>query len=322
MLVFNGEFIGWSLALAVTLFAIAYAFFFILIHWVWIILAAGAIMTYGFKWARIFLIRMIVDYDAANGNGLVIIERLLPHPTLPETVQFPLQQAAQGSPEVNTKGLFNTFVTQFKGLSFLRSLVIGDLTLKGPAAPFGITMYSIKNPAGVKARLEADWKKIDTLNTKLRTDKERNEQIDRTAVGVARGLVEGFAAIKNDLPKPETLPLPPPEPAPPEPMDWEPAWSLKSRVAGKGRGRPAKYVRRAPQPPSDSGLDGSEITSLPSGEGPVDPNLAPFGSTDLISFAPPGAPPHTEGTPAHPEGDSPPATPPADHSGDHGPAQH
>ena len=78
-----------------SLAALLYAFFFLLPHWVFILLMAGAIMVYGLKWARIFLIRMIVDYDADNGNGRVIIERLLPHPTLPETVQFPLQQAAQ-----------------------------------------------------------------------------------------------------------------------------------------------------------------------------------------------------------------------------------
>jgi hypothetical protein len=45
-----------------------------------------------------------------------------------------------------------------KGVAWLRNLTIGDLTLRGPAAPFGITMYNIKDPAGVKAKLEADWK--------------------------------------------------------------------------------------------------------------------------------------------------------------------
>src|SRR6185295_3048230 len=98
---------------------------------------AGTIVWYIFRWAGTFFIRMIVDYDAANGDGLVIIQRLVPHPTLPEVVQFPLQQAAEGSPEVNTKGLVNTLILQIKWLAFLRPFTVGDLTLRGPAAPFG-----------------------------------------------------------------------------------------------------------------------------------------------------------------------------------------
>ncbi|HLE27915.1 MAG TPA: hypothetical protein VI793_07350 [Anaerolineales bacterium] len=291
-----------------SLAALLYAFFFLLPHWVFILLMAGAIMVYGLKWARIFLIRMIVDYDADNGNGRVIIERLLPHPTLPETVQFPLQQAAQGSPEVNTKGMFNTLVSQFRGLKFLHNFVVGDLTLRGPAAPFGITMYSIKDPAGVKAKIEADWKKIEGLKNRDKAEKERNEQIDRMTVAVSQGIVQGFSQIKDVLPKPEPPALPPAQPPAPDPMEWEPAWSLKTARAGGG-GMQAKSTRPpAPEPEEESA---SAESAAP--EQPVDSAQAPLGATQLASETAPSEP--ASPAPSQPASSSPPDAPVSPTSG-------
>ena len=315
MLVFNGEFLGWSAGLALSLFAIGYIFFFRITHPVFVLLAAGAIMTYGLKWARIFLVRMIIDYEADNGNGRVIIERLLPHPTLPETVQFPLQQAAQGSPEVNTKGLFNTLVTQLKGLRFLRGFVIGDLTLKGPAAPFGITMYSIKDPAGLKAKLEADWKKIDGLKNRERTEKERNEQIDRMTVAVSKGIVQGmaemavtqgisdgFTKISEELARMRAAAalLPPPTSDADLPENDYP-WSLKTARAGGGRmhAKPAgSQTVEGDASASDQPDAAPGDSSAP--EPPVDPAQAPLGSTELTSFSAPTEPPAPGAPPASP----------------------
>ncbi len=310
LLIFNLEFLSWSAGLAAALALLAYAFLFLLSHWILILAAAGAIMVYGLKWARIFLIRMIVDYDADNGNGRVIIERLLPHPTLPETVQFPLQQAAQGSPEVNTKGLFNTLVSQLKGLKFLRSFVIGDLTLRGPAAPFGITMYSIRDPDSVKKKLENDWKKIEAIKNKDKAEKERAENVDRMTVAVSQGIVQGFALIKDSLPKPEPPALPPVQYPSPDPMEWEPAWSLKTARAGGGPVRP-KPTRPAPPPPPKPEEEETAVSESDAPEPPVDLAQAPLGATELtVSDTPPTEtePPEPFGpAPSEPE---PPAQPP------------
>ena len=279
MLIFNLEFLTWSAGLAAALALLAYAFLFLFSHWILILAAAGAIVVYGLKWARIFLIRMIVDYDADNGNGRVIIERLLPHPTLPETVQFPLQQAAQGSPEVNTKGLFNTLVPQLKGLKSLRSLVIGDLTLRGPAAPFGITMYSIRDPDNVKKKLESDWKKIEVIKNREKAEKERAENIDRMTVAMTQSIVQGFALIKDNLPRPEPPALPPAQYPSPDPMEWEPAWSLKTARAGGGSVRP-KPTRPAPPKPEE---EETAVTESDAPEPPVDLAQAPLGATELTT---------------------------------------
>ena len=80
MLMFNFEFLGWTVGLLATLAALAYVFVFWITHWAIVLLVAAAVTIYILKWARIFLVRMIVDYDANNGDGRVIIERLLPHP--------------------------------------------------------------------------------------------------------------------------------------------------------------------------------------------------------------------------------------------------
>ena len=232
---------------------------------------------------------MIVDYDANNGDGRVIIERLLPHPTLPETVQFPLQQAAQGSPEVNTKGLFNTLISQLKGLKFLRGFTIGDLTLRGPAAPFGITMYSIKDPAGVKAKLEADWKKIETIKSKKNAERERKEEIDRMTIAVSEGIVKGFVKVQQEI-NLQSLPVvvvqapqvPPPSPfPPPEPpsMPWPPIESMPT-AAERAAPRPAQP--NSGERPSDAPSSGLLDTAEASSQGkPVDPSVAPLGSTEL-----------------------------------------
>ncbi len=183
--------------------------------WLLLIVAAMAalIVWYVFRWASAFFIRMIVDYEASNGDGLVIIQRLIPHPTLPEIVQFPLQQAAEGSPEVNTKGLLNTFILQVKWLAFLRPFTVGDLTLRGPAAPFGITMSGIQDPGGVKSRIQADWKKIAVIKNKKKAEADRKEDIDRMTVAVTQGLLTatrlGMVELKAQAAgvefKPDTL---------------------------------------------------------------------------------------------------------------------
>ncbi len=282
---FNFEFLAWTLGLLATLAALAYVFVFWITHWAVVLLVAAAITLYILKWARIFLVRMIVDYDANNGDGRVIIERLLPHPTLPETVQFPLQQAAQGSPEINTKGLINTLITQMRGVKWLHQFTIGDLTLRGPAAPFGITMYSIKDPVGVKAQLEADWKKIEALKSKRNAERERAEQIDR----VSEGLLKGVSKLKEEL-NLQTLPvvliappgqLPPPSPSPvpspePPPMPWPPVASLPAELARAARPGQSGVIQ-------NPGANGETEKESAAGTTPSDVANIPIGASELPS---------------------------------------
>lgn len=239
LLFLRGDFLLSSGGVALGLLVLAYVDFLFPSQTLIIVgLMAALMVWYMLKWAGLFLIRMIVDYEAANGDGQVIIQRLLPHPTLPEVVQFPLQQAAEGSPEVNTRGIFNTLVQQIKWLKFLRPLTVGDLTLRGPAAPFGITMHGIQDPGGVKAKIAADWKKIAAIKNKKKAEQERREDIERMTIAVTQGLLAasrvGLVELKTPGPgvefKDETplakaekevkqqLVPPPPAPVPPEPL--------------------------------------------------------------------------------------------------------
>lgn len=254
LLIFRTDFILWTAGLLLVLAVLTFVFLFLFPSWIIVALMAAAIVTYGLRWASMFLIRMIVDYDANNGDGRVIIQRLIPHPTLPETVQFPLQQAAEGSPEVNTKGLFNTFVEQVKWLKFLRPLTVGDLTLRGPAAPFGITMHGIQDPGGVRKLIEEEWKKIAKIKAKEKEARDRREQIDRMTIAVSQGITQGFKEIgfipPNTSPPPQLPPGPPTTPPEPEPMEWIPIGAYRARAAPHGV--TAGGAERAKSPPPTS----------------------------------------------------------------------
>jgi hypothetical protein len=223
----KGEFLLWTAALLVAFFLLAEAF----VNWfdkdvvaqaLIVVIAAVVMVAYVFRWSREFLIRMIVDYEANNGDGRIIIQRFVPSPTEPEYVQFPLQQAAEGSPEINTRGLVNTLITQLKMFKGLRAFTIGDLTMRGPAAPFGVTMRNIRDPAGVKAALDKDWKRIAALKAKEKAKRDREEEIARMRIAVVDGIVEAFK-------KPELQAIiTPPTPAPPAPMEWTPVAALRS----------------------------------------------------------------------------------------------
>jgi hypothetical protein len=233
----KGEFLLWTAGLLVAFLVLAEAF----VNWfdkdavaqaLIVVIAAVALVAYVFRWAREFLIRMVVDYDANNGEGRIFIQRFVPSPTEPEYVQFPLQQAAEGSPEINTRGIINTLVTQLKVFGDLRALTVGDLTMRGPAAPFGVTMRNIRDPAGVKAALDKDWKRIAALKAKDKAKHDREEEITRMRIAVVDGIVEAFK-------KPELQSIIAPPLSPPTPMEWTPPSAL----------RPADV------PPEDKGLN-------------------------------------------------------------------
>jgi hypothetical protein len=265
-LLVKGEFITWTLGLALTLALLGFAFFVFPLNLGFdlalIVGMALAVVLYVFRWAREFLVMLVVDYDENYGNGLVIIKRLLPDPTLPETVQIPLQQAAEGSPEVNTRGLLNTIVSQLPGMGWLKALTIGDLTMKGPAAPFGLTMKNIRDPQGVRERMSRDWKKINAIKSRDKEDKERSEYIDRTTRAVAAGMTSSMTqladsialgivkaqALQNGGSPPPTSPPPTQTPPPteeppgePDSMEWEPVWSLRT-----ARSAPLRALRPTP----------------------------------------------------------------------------
>jgi hypothetical protein len=193
----KGEFVLWSAGLVAVLFFLAYAF----VNWfdkdvvaqgITVIIAAAAVVFYIFRWSREFLTRMSVDFDAANGDGRIIIQRFVPSPTEPEYVEFPLQQAVEGAPEINTRGLVNTLISQLKVFKGLRVLTIGDLTLRGPAAPRGLTMYNLRDPGAVRKKMEVAWKKISAAKAKDKAKRDREEDIARMRIAVTDGIVAAF----------------------------------------------------------------------------------------------------------------------------------
>jgi len=248
----RGEFLLWSAGLLLVLFFLAFAF----VNWfdqdvvaqgITVVIAAAAVVFYVFRWSREFLTRMVVDYDANNGDGRVIIQRLVPSPTEPEYVQFPLQQAAEGSPEINTRGLLNTLITQLRVFKSLRALTIGDLTLRGPAAPFGLTMRNIRDPADVRARLDASWKKIAAIKSKEKAKRDREEEISRMRTAVTEGMVE---ALKNPEVQAIITPPPPLTPPPAAPMEWMPVSALRPQDVPPGK--PAEESGKPMPEPHDT----------------------------------------------------------------------
>ena len=273
----RGEFLLWTAGLLLVLFLLATAFVIwfandIVAQGLTIVIAAAGVVLYVFRWSREFLIRMIVDYDANNGDGRVMIQRFVPSPTEPEYVQFPLQQAAEGSPEINTRGLFNTLITQIRLFRGLRALTIGDLTLRGPAAPFGLTMRNIRDPADVRSRLEVAWKKIAALRAKEKARRDREEEILRMRTAVTDGIVEAFK--KPEL---QAMVTPPPPPAP-APLEWTPAAALRPQDVPKGT--PAEAGGKPVPEPHDTSPEPEEGS-----EGDVNPMDDP--TSGLSSRMPP-----------------------------------
>lgn len=161
-----------------------------------------AVVVTGLRLARYFLVRMVIDFDARNGDGVVIIERLVPAPNLPESIQLSLRDAAEGASAVNTIGLVNTLITILKPLRFLRIFTVGDLTLRTVSGEFAMTMYGIQDPVGVKSQIQAYWKKIAALKAKQQAERERQEQIERMSIAVAEGLRRAQESLKVQLVKP------------------------------------------------------------------------------------------------------------------------
>ncbi|MDW8325180.1 MAG: hypothetical protein RMK99_01335 [Anaerolineales bacterium] len=180
--------------------------------WGWIpdILIAALIMTVAvmallLRWARFIAVIMIVDLDANNGEGLVTINRLIPAPNLPESVQLPLQDAAEGSSEINTIGIINTLITLFKPLRFLRALSVGDLTFRAKGSDFTMTMYNLQDPEGVRKQIQSYWKAIAKVINDEKKKKERAEQIEQMTLAVAAGVKQALTELNSP---PTITPLP------------------------------------------------------------------------------------------------------------------
>jgi hypothetical protein len=173
---------------------------------------ASAVVITALRWARFFLVRLVVDLDARNGDGLVIIERLIPAPNLPESQQLPLVDAAEGPTAINVEGLFNNLVTLLESLRFLRILTVGDITFRTKAGEFAMTMYSVQDPEGLKKRIQEDWKKILAYKNKKKAEAERKEEIDRMTIAVAEGIKRARQELQAALVVP---PVPVESPASP-----------------------------------------------------------------------------------------------------------
>lgn len=172
--------------------------------WGWIpdifvaaLIMTAAVMALLLRWARFIAVIMTVDLDANNGEGLVTINRLIPAPNLPESVQLSLQDAAEGSSEVNTVGIINTLITVFKPLRFLSVLSVGDLTLRARGSDFKMTMYGLQDPEGVRKQIQSYWKAIAKVIGDEKRKRERAEQIEQMTLAVAAGVKQAFTELNN-----------------------------------------------------------------------------------------------------------------------------
>jgi len=176
-----------------------------LLHlWGWIadifiaaLIMTAAVMALLLRWARFVAVMMTVDLDANNGEGLIVINRLIPAPNLPESVQITLQDAAEGPSEVNTVGLINTLITVFKPLRFLSLFSIGDLTFRAKGSTFTMTMYGLQDPEGVRKQVQGYWKAISKVMNAEKLKKERAEEIERMTMAVAAGVKQAFTELNN-----------------------------------------------------------------------------------------------------------------------------
>jgi hypothetical protein len=249
------DFLIWLLA---TLLIVGVTAFLHIWGWLGDILIAALIMTVAvmallIRWARFIAVIMTVDLDANNGEGLIHIDRLIPAPNLPESVQITLQDAAEGSSEVNTVGIVNTLITVFKPLNFLRVLSIGDLTFRARGSDFKMTMYGLQDPDGVKKQVQGYWKAISKVMMAEKMKKERTEEIERMTVAVAAGVKQAFTELRN-TPNPELPPAPtllsgaaaPPSDSPPAPESPAPP---RSESPGDGdEGPPLNGHHNGAQP--------------------------------------------------------------------------
>jgi hypothetical protein len=212
-LIFKPQFLVWGISTLLVILLLAWVSLVGLLPiWLAALAMTLAVVTLVLRWARYFLVRLIVDYDARNGDGVVMIERLIPAPNLPESVQLSLQDAAEGPTAVNVSGLFNTLITILEPLKFLRVLTVGDITFRTRSGEFSMTMFSIQNPEFVKARIQENWRKIAAYKNKLKAEADRKEEIERMTIAVAQGLKRAQDEFKLQL----VVPVPAPGPEPPE----------------------------------------------------------------------------------------------------------
>lgn len=212
-MIFKPQFLVWGISTLLVILLLAWVSLVGLLPiWLAALAMTLAVVTLVLRWARYFLVRLIVDYDARNGDGVVMIERLIPAPNLPESVQLSLQDAAEGPTAVNVSGLFNTLITILEPLKFLRVLTVGDITFRTRSGEFSMTMFSIQNPEFVKARIQENWRKIAAYKNKLKAEADRKEEIERMTIAVAQGLKRAQDEFKLQL----VVPVPAPGPEPPE----------------------------------------------------------------------------------------------------------
>lgn len=201
------DFLLWLLVTFLIIIGVAFLHLWGLIPDIFIaaLIMTAAVMSLLLRWARFIAVMMTVDLDANNGEGLIIINRLIPAPNLPESVQLSLQDAAEGASEVNTVGIINTLITVFRPLRFLRVLSVGDLTLRAKGSDFKMTMYNLQDPEGVRKQIQSYWKSIAKVISDEKRKKERAEQIEQMTLAVAAGVKQAFTELNGS---PVIAPLP------------------------------------------------------------------------------------------------------------------
>jgi hypothetical protein len=116
-------------------------------------------------WGPTFLVQMVVDFDAKNGDGIIRIQRQIPSLTMPEQLEFPFDEALDGL-EIDTSNFFSTLIStpplnNIKAFTVLKQLVFGDITLRNKGNNVKAVMCNLQNPAGLKDRLSGYRKKRD-----------------------------------------------------------------------------------------------------------------------------------------------------------------
>jgi hypothetical protein len=271
LLLLRSEFFLWGILTAlVMIIAFAASFF----GWIDLIVAAAimslAVVVTIVRWARYFLTYMVIDVYAGEGKGSVRVERLIPSPNLPESVEMSLQDAAEGVAEVNTLGIFNTLITVLR-FGWLRALSIGDLKLRPKTGVAVLEMFNIQDPEGVRNRIQAYWKIIGGARAERARREEAEEQIRRLTVAVAQGVrwaqddefTRYFLTREGpEVPKPMPYSDAPPDPPVP--------------ATGQSPTSPPPAPPPAPQPPpsgpTSSGPQEPPMISPPGGQNGTTPH--------------------------------------------------
>jgi hypothetical protein len=167
--------------------------------WLPALVLVAAVAVFVWVWGPTFLVQMVVDFDAKNGDGIIRIQRQIPSLTMPEQLEFPFDEALDGL-EIDTSNFFSTLIStpplnNIKAFTVLKQLVFGDITLRNKGNNVKAVMCNLQNPAGLKDRLSGYRKKRDEyrkkkkeVEDKAKEAERKKEDLERMILAVAEGI--------------------------------------------------------------------------------------------------------------------------------------